>query len=179
MKIFKEVLFAITMGVEQLVLQNSARLIQHTASASFASILSTGAATLGIPTQYSNLVVLPSFPAQYSNRVFQPSIPIQCSNLVFQPSFQTQFSNLVFQSSIPMQYSYLNFQVPTQYSYLVLLSSIHTQYSYIVIPLVHSLKDLSTKSSPFWQSIYKFRTSVVRPKPSLAQHYKPCAIVLW
>lgn len=48
MKLCKEVLFAITMGVEQVVLQNSARLIQHTASASVASILSTGAATFGM-----------------------------------------------------------------------------------------------------------------------------------
>ncbi|KAF6034183.1 hypothetical protein EB796_007509 [Bugula neritina] len=47
MKLCKELLYGITMGVEQLVLQNSARLVQHTASASVASILSTGAATFG------------------------------------------------------------------------------------------------------------------------------------
>lgn len=47
MKLCKEVLYAITLGVEQVLLQNSARLVQHTASASVASILSTGAATLG------------------------------------------------------------------------------------------------------------------------------------
>ncbi|XP_067938751.1 uncharacterized protein [Watersipora subatra] len=47
MKLCKELLYAITMGVESLVLQNSARLVQHTASASVSSILSTGAATLG------------------------------------------------------------------------------------------------------------------------------------
>ena len=48
MKLCKEILYGITMGVEQFVLQNSARLVQHTASASVASILSTGAATFGM-----------------------------------------------------------------------------------------------------------------------------------
>ena len=47
MKLCKEVLYGITLAIEQLVLQNSARLIQHTASASVASTLSTGAATFG------------------------------------------------------------------------------------------------------------------------------------
>ena len=47
MKLCKEVLYGITLAIEQLVLQNSARLLQHTASASVASTLSTGAATFG------------------------------------------------------------------------------------------------------------------------------------
>jgi len=47
MKLCKEVLYGLTLAIEQLVLQNSARLIQHTASASVASTLSTGAATFG------------------------------------------------------------------------------------------------------------------------------------
>ena len=47
MKLCKEALYGLTVGIEQLVLQNSARLVQHTASAGAGSILSTAAATIG------------------------------------------------------------------------------------------------------------------------------------